>query len=336
MKSLIKNTLYYTLYYTGLVHLFLKAYWLRRKNYPVVILTYHRIVKDYSREVNTAKSINHPVENFRKEMQFLKKWFNVVSLDEVAAIIKGKKPADKPTVAITIDDGFDDNYSLAYPVLKSLGLPATIFLTAGCINTSRLPWVEELDEAFAATDRESMQLNSVFKNKVFALRTLKQKQSAYEYIVPKLKHLTYSKRREIIADISQALGVPKTFKRRMLNWQEVKEMAENNITFGAHTMTHPILSRMSLFDAKKEIFDSKQVIERALNKPVKHFAFPNGRLEDFSPELKAYCKDIGFESICACAYGPNRQDADVFMLRRISPGRNFPTFVIDLIRSFYR
>lgn len=336
MKTIVKNIIYFTLYYTGIFFLFLKAFVRNKKNYPVVILTYHRVVKTLKHEINSSTAINHPLKNFKREMNFLKRWFSVVALDEAVAMVKSGALPKKPTVAITFDDGFEDNYLLAHPVLKSLCLPATIFLTAGCIGTDRLPWVDEIDQAFAAADKRSVQLNSNFHNKVFPLRTMHEKRKAFEQIVPKLKHLMYSKRVKLVDDIMRALAAPAAGKRRMLGWHQIQEMSRDGIAFGAHTMSHPILSKMSLEDAKKEILESKRAIERGLTADVKHFTFPNGKRGDFSPELQQYCKEIGFESVCSCVYGSNKADADVFFLKRISPGRNFPIFAIDLVRAFYR
>ena len=336
MKATIKNILYCSLYYTGIFFLFLKVFVNSKKNYPIIILTYHRVVKTLKREINSSTAINHPLKNFKREMNFLKRWFSVVALDEAVAMVKSGVLPQKPTVAITFDDGFEDNYFLAYPVLKSLCLPATIFLTAGFIGTDKLPWVDEIDQVFSKTDKRSVQLNSNFNNKVFPLRTIREKRKAFEQIVPKLKHLMYSKRVKLVDDIMRALAAPAAGKRRMLGWHEIQEMSRDGVAFGAHTMSHPILSKMSLEDAKKEIIESKRAIERELKVDVKHFAFPNGKRGDFSPELQQYCKEIGFESVCSCVYGSNKADADVFMLKRISPGKNFPVFVIDLVRAFYR
>lgn len=125
--------------------------------------------------------------------------------------------------------------------------------------------------------------------------------------------------------------------KRLLNWQEISEMSSNNISFGSHTMSHPILSKMPVESAKEEILDSKSIIEEKTGLPVKHFAFPNGRAEDFNEELKQYCQKIGFESVSTAIYGNNHIDkTDVFALKRLSPGKNMPIFAVDLIRGFLK
>lgn len=303
---------------------------------PIVVLVYHKVTQDIHKEINHNLTINHPLNQFISEMQFLKRHFHIIGLDEAVDAIKNKMGFSGPTLAITFDDGFEDNYRLAFPILKELKIPATIFLTAGVIGTNKLPWVDEIGQAILHTKETSFQLNSCFKDTIFPLRNLQEKRTSYGKITSRLKELTYSERLNLTEEISGKLATPKNKGLRMLNWDEVKEMAQNNISFGAHTMTHPILTKMPFGWAKKEILDSKQVMENRLGIPIKHFAFPNGRPEDFNAALKVYCKELGLESVSTAVYGSNQLGQDVYALKRISPGKNMPIFAVDLVRGFLR
>ena len=81
-------------------------------------------------------------------------------------------------------------------------------------------------------------------------------------------------------------------ERVMLNWDEVRKMARNGITIGSHSHTHPILSRMPIQKAKEEILESKKIIEENLSIKVKHFAFPNGKQDDFNEELRTIVRRL--------------------------------------------
>ena len=114
-------------------------------------------------------------------------------------------------------------------------------------------------------------------------------------------------------------------------------MAQNDITIGAHSHTHPILSRMPPQEAKEDIFISKKVIEENLGIKVKHFAFPNGREEDFTEELRDYCRKIGFESVASVVYGVNNgHNGNVMSLKRI--GARSPVWMMagELLRGMIR
>jgi peptidoglycan/xylan/chitin deacetylase (PgdA/CDA1 family) len=121
--------------------------------------------------------------------------------------------------------------------------------------------------------------------------------------------------------------------RMMLNWDEVRVMAGNGITFGSHSHTHPILSRMPVAEAKEELLDSKKIIEEQLGQQVKHFAYPNGRIEDFSEELRNYSENIGFESVASVIHGSNNSvNGNQYSLRRITATSPVWLFAAALLR----
>jgi peptidoglycan/xylan/chitin deacetylase (PgdA/CDA1 family) len=123
--------------------------------------------------------------------------------------------------------------------------------------------------------------------------------------------------------------------RKMLNWQEAIEMSKNNIYFGAHTVTHPTLSKMDLPEAEREIYNSKRAIENRLGNKAKHFAIPNGKKEDFSEELKQYCKDIGMDTVVSTEPGLASSQSDRYFLKRIIPPPAMHIFACELARYVF-
>lgn len=116
-------------------------------------------------------------------------------------------------------------------------------------------------------------------------------------------------------------------KELILSWEEVREMGNNGIVFGAHTVTHPILTKLPLKEAQREIIESKRCIEEQLGQAVSTFAYPSGQPTDFNDGIKESLKESGF--ICAVTAAPMRRVApgmDVFELRRIPPGWDFYIF----------
>lgn len=102
-------------------------FWLTPK-YTVPILMYHNIGYGEGNFYVTP-------ENFTKQMEYIKKnGYEVITLDQLVAAIKNKKPLKRNKVVITFDDGYKDNFEYAYPVLKKLDFPATIFLVTGLIG----------------------------------------------------------------------------------------------------------------------------------------------------------------------------------------------------------
>ncbi|MFH1771746.1 MAG: polysaccharide deacetylase family protein [Candidatus Omnitrophota bacterium] len=334
IKYFIKSSLSNFLYYSGLTHIALKAVTKREKRHPVIIIMYHRIVEGIDKEINNNHAICHPLDSFKKELKLLKHFFKPASLTEALDYIKEKAPMpDKPLVVLTFDDGFKDNYTLAYPVLRGHGIPAVIFLTAGIIGTENLPWVDEMGQRILNTEKKSISINTVLNKQALDINSLREKRKAFNSITEKLKAVKNSDRELILKDLFSQLGARMNGHLQMLNWEQVKEMAGNNISFGAHTCTHPILSKMDREEAETEIIKSKRIIEDELGLKVEHFAFPNGRLCDFTSRLKEFCKSAGFKSVSTALYGINRQGNCVYSLKRMSPSKTLPVFAYDLLRA---
>jgi peptidoglycan/xylan/chitin deacetylase (PgdA/CDA1 family) len=104
----------------------------------------------------------------------------------------------------------------------------------------------------------------------------------------------------------------------MMNWNEVKALAQGGlVTIGSHTVSHPILSKLSPEDAALEIADSKRIIEGNIGMPVDFFAYPNGGRMDFTEDNVATVKSSGFSAACTTISGTNRHGDDLFRLQRI-------------------
>lgn len=324
LRKKIKNILYFLFHYSGVFGFALSILKKIRRQYPCIILLYHRIVDDNTKYLDKGPGMHHHIRDFEQEIPYLKKHYQVLTMDEVVAQLKSGRGFDRPTVAITFDDGYRDNYTLAYPVLKKYKVPVTIYLTTSLIGTDERTWTDQIEHAFLQTDRDYFVMSEPSGEEKISIKTNEERRAICIEVTSKLKSVPDMRRKELLADIFENLGLNggsplKQGQRMMLSWDEVKEMAANKITFGSHSHTHPILSKMPLEEAKEEILISKKFIEEQLGSEVKHFAYPNGRAEDFSEELGEYCREIGFESVVAVIYGVNTsRDNNVGTLRRIT------------------
>ncbi|MBP1734589.1 MAG: polysaccharide deacetylase domain protein [Deltaproteobacteria bacterium] len=321
VKHLIRDTVYYGLFSSGLLGLVLKKMAADRREHPCIILTYHRFVDNRSMYLSKGPAMHHEIREFEKELMYLKQHYHIVSIDEAVSRIKRGLGFSRPSVVLTFDDGYLDNYTLAYPVLKRYGMPAAIYLTTGLIGTSERTWPDQIELALLETRQDRFNHPDLFDGKPMAISSKTEKEKVCLDVGQALKALPDEQRRHIVKELVDSLGVNGSTERAprvMLNWEEVREMAQDGITFGSHSFTHPILSRMPVEKAKEEIFKSKKILEEHLGVEVKHFAFPNGGKNDFSEELREYCREIGFESIASLIPGTNTGvTGDVFSLKRI-------------------
>jgi peptidoglycan/xylan/chitin deacetylase (PgdA/CDA1 family) len=312
-----------------------------KKEHLAAVLNYHRIVDDkFNGFLFKSATIHHNIKLFEREIAFINRWFNIISMDELIDRFEEKKGFNKPSIAITFDDGYRDNYTYAYPILKRFGLPATIYLVSGLIGTTQRTWLDELDFALLKTKEKKLEIPSLLGDEIVLLASIEDKQKANNKIGEKLKREKNKNKFIIINEIYERLKVNRDSitknDRVMINWDEVKEMSKNKILFGAHTHSHPILTQIPIEEAKHEIATSKKVLEKEVKIPIDHFAFPNGTRADFNEELKQFCIDIGFRSVSTGIYGINNKKTDPFYIKRIVPYIPFYVFAVEIVRIFWK
>ena len=335
MKKIVKIALCNFIYYSRLLWLYVFFAWLGRKNFPLVVINFHRFVENYDGQMDTEPTVVHKIADFKREIKFLLKYFDIISLDQAVETLRLGQGFSRPTVSITVDDGFADNFTLLFPVLSLHKVPVTIFLTTGVIGTKDKIWVDRLADLFLNTQKTAMVMKVGMSEKRYGLTTLDEKREAYSGVLSELKDVEFAERNRLLGSLEQKLGAaPEDHRAIMLDWEQVRMMSRQGISFGAHTMTHPILTNMPLQDAKREILGSKEAIEKNIGIKVRHFAYPNGRPQDFNEELRSYCKEIGFESISTCDFGNNKSAEDALRLKRIGSYLPLSVFAVNVVRCF--
>lgn len=289
----------------------------RHRTGKLQILSFHRVAPEEDEFISPM-----PLEIFERQMQFLAKNCNVIELEQAA---EGFEYGDLPdnAVVITFDDGYRDNYLHALPVLSSLSLPATVFLVTGVIGTGKLIWHDRVFRAFNLTGCVSLREFGA-GNANLTLNGKSQRDEAQESTLRYLKSLDVDRRNAEIEVLLGRLEVDDTDDTAglMLNWNEVREMHRAGISFGAHTVSHPVLSRIADEFARSEIRDSKQAIERELQCTVRAFAYPNGSRMDFTAATKRILRESGFRCALTTIFGTNARepgcDPGLLELKRIS------------------
>jgi peptidoglycan/xylan/chitin deacetylase (PgdA/CDA1 family)/CelD/BcsL family acetyltransferase involved in cellulose biosynthesis len=288
---------------------------LRQRRAPICqILIYHRVNDD-----NDPFLAASPVGIFQMQMEYIAKHFQVISLDKLASR-EWARGDEKFYLAVTFDDGYRDNYLNAFPILKRLSIPATIFLTTGCIEKSTLPWYDQVSLGFKLTTRPHLDLRGLGGAEA-TMDSVETRFLTMKATLEWLWGLPTSERLRRLPELFQALRVPASLNlpNFMLNWDEVREMGKEGIGFGAHTVTHPVLSKTSRESMAKEIQESKKTIELQIRQPVRHFAYPFGRCGDFTADTKVVLREAGFETAVTTIPGYNGTNDDLLELKRFSP-----------------
>ncbi len=327
MKTLLKTLLAGLVFYSGLLHLYL---FLRDSLFgseKVRILLYHRVLdlNEKKRDLHSLPGIIVSVKMFDQQMKYLSKNYNVISLEKFVHSLKDNLPLPQKGVVITFDDGWKDNYSFAFPILKKYRLPATIFLSSGYIGTHKTFWPEQVISILESQENLRKKLRSLsdeiypsaIQDRLNDLAECKKPYlNALTDLIEHLKYLHPVKREVIVDDLRKRMkGEGESFSddSSLLSWEEVKILEQHDISFGSHSINHPILTQLDKSEAKEEIFGSKKEIEKELGKPVLAFAYPNG---DSSDSVTNWVKQAGYESAVTLGSGLNGKHADLFSLSR--------------------
>lgn len=303
----------------------------RRDGPPVQILIYHRV-----RPGPAPFAIDAiPPERFRSQMEHLARAYRVLPLDEIRRRAEeGSLPAR--CAAVTFDDGYADNHEHALPILRSLGVPATVFVVTGCVGTGVVPWHDRVLRAFERTTRREAAIPGVERPE--PLPTEAARRSAAFRTLARLKPLPEADRLAAVAAVASALDVPDAVaddRGLMLDWDRLRAMKRGGFAVGSHTVTHPILSRQPADRVWFELTESKRAIEAELGDPVTLFAYPNGRPEDYTAETVALLGRAGYRVAVTTSHGANEAADDPLRWRRGTPWEPDPArFALKL--AYYR
>ncbi len=291
---------------------------IREKDAGYFILIYHRV--NDRKDLFTIDRV--PVKNFEQQIKYLKNNFRILSLGEILGKIEHQRKIPKRALALTFDDGYEDNYQYAYPILKKYNVPATIFLTVDVIENEKMLWFDEVLDAFINTKKKEIAI--LGSGEKVAIISEKEKLKTCFKVLGKLKRLPVDERNDKIKNLVKELGLDwrKNKGNEMLKWDQINKMAKDNITFGSHTMTHPILSKSLVSDMKLELEESKRILEERTNRPVEYLAYPNGKRADFHTNVVKIVKDVGYKAGLTTVAGTNYPDTDPFYLHRFRPWQN--------------
>ncbi len=216
-------------YRSGLLHV-----WIRWKfgNRPHIVM-YHRVLEPELGSDFSQWGIVVRANTFEKQLHQLHRMFSMVSLRDIVNNSGANSSASR--CAITFDDGWADNHRVALPVLKRLGLPATVFITTGYIGTEKLFWPERLACILQDEDRE-------FDSRIESLKNVPEK-TREEFLHQKARE----KNRTSLP--------PGT---RMLTWDQVRELQQQGFEIGSHTVHHVLLDQAAAEQVETEVVEVEE------------------------------------------------------------------------------
>lgn len=278
---------------------------LRRVNRnAVAVLMYHGVVKDTWNSTD-GDWLQVTESAFLEQMRHLKRHYNVIPLSDIML----PNTSNKPRAVITFDDGYQNNYTVAYNILKMYDLPATIFTVTGQIDTTSLFWFDKLHLC------------------------------GKHQLIPELKKL-HPNEIEIKAEqiLTSEPRIKEDHKQPYLplTTKQIREMSQSGIiTFGSHTHRHEIATTLPMQEFISTLSTSSQVLTDIIGSKPKMFCFPNGW---YSLEHLDVLREFGFAISTKVGGGFYTPSADLLQIPRISIGRTctMPYFRAAVASTLYR
>lgn len=330
------------LYRTGVLGL-LAASRLRGR---AVVLMYHRVLEPDAE----ATAWSHPAivvrrRTFERQITKLAARFRMLTLEEFEAFLeRGSTAGDtRPGCLVTFDDGWIDTYRDAWPVLAARRVPAVVFLPTQFIGADRMFWREALgrllfdawthartDTAFAARATSTLRARGLAG---LLQRSPEEIRGAILQATQALRHQGEAEAPAVLADVQTLCAETRRGETSdaFMDWAQVREMAAAGISFGAHGVTHRILSTLPVPVAAHEVAASRDAVAAGLGGPVSSFSYPNG---GWNVDVARAVGETGYRVAFSTDIGSVGPDADRLAVRRFNvhedASRSWPMFLARL------
>lgn len=250
-----------------------------------MILMYHRVV-------------DHPLlpgippEIFQAQMRYLKKHFRVIAIEQLVEELKTDS-LQPYTAAVTFDDGHQDFYTNAWPVLQKYEIPAALYITTSFIDQQKMLWPDQLRYLLINSREQQLILGGLGS---FSLLSDQEKLYTWNLLGNYCLTLDSEQRVTFLENLARQAQIEWDNKAQSpflpVSWQQIQEMQAGGLSIGSHTVSHPILSKLTNEKIQEELLLSSQLIQEKTGIPPAGICYPNGMAADISAEVVRQAADI--------------------------------------------
>jgi peptidoglycan/xylan/chitin deacetylase (PgdA/CDA1 family) len=306
LRKVLKTLWFEVLYRSGAI------YWAQfklRRAGSILVLNFHRVLNEAEFEAtNSPAGMIIRTRTFADILAFLSSRYQFVDLRD------SKKPEEQSLyLAITFDDGWEDNYRNAAPLLSKVGAPACIFICPGRMANVSPYWPETVAGTWKLMvgDNEDLQELQAF----FWAEGLKTKCDSLDDLLNSLKQLEPERRDRVLSKLVARFPAPTQVHDRTMGWEEIRNLRNYGFCFGSHTIHHEILTTLSESQMDEELVASRQQIAKETGKDLPLFSYPNG---GWSPVARDRVAAAGYELAFANDPGVWSNATDPLVIPRIN------------------
>jgi len=233
--------------------------------------------------------------------------YDLVDLTTLFGALAAGRPFARPTVAFTIDDGYVDQAKIGAPVFAQYDCPVTTFVTSGFLDGRLFFWWDRIEYAFGHTschDAAVVLDGAPLRYEWIGDDTRRAAQADF---TERCKTVPDAEKHAAIDRLAAALGVeiPVTPPANYapMSWDDLRHCERHGMTFGPHTVTHPVLSRTTDEQSRYELTEGWTRLRAEARNPVPVFCYPNGQSPDFGPREISTLGSLGFAGAVMGEYG---------------------------------
>jgi len=288
----------------------------------VRVFMYHK----FSLTSSTTSSLPDK-DNLEEQVRLILSHHSTFSPDEHLEFLDGNIQGYCPVV-LTVDDGYRDFREVAYPVFKNLGVPVMLFVTTGFVSGETWFWWDRLRVVLESTSTRRHLFSHGNMEMTLDLDTPSGREHAWNSVADYCRFLPDQDKEDLISALASSLDVsiPAVPPSEMaaISWDQAREMSASGIHFGAHTVNHPILTRIPPHEVASELIDSQKQLESELGIPVTWFCYPQGGPADFNQSIRDQVAKT-YKGAYVAFPGLDGQD-DRFTLPRYGTSNNLTAF----------
>jgi peptidoglycan/xylan/chitin deacetylase (PgdA/CDA1 family) len=288
----------------------------------LLVLNYHRIGNPDD-DLFDPGVFEATADQFNDQISYLKRLVSPVTLEEALSFIDGTTNANgrRCRVLITFDDGYLDNYQIAFPILRSHDVQGVFFLVTSMVGSCHLPWWDQI--AYLVKTGRKRQFSLRYPADLAVDIDMDGFAESLRAILKLFKSPENSDSVRFIRELqegTQGDSSPET-QRRFLNWEEAREMLRGGMAIGSHTHSHQVLSQLEPSHQREELMKSRSILKDQLSIDADVLAYPVGGKPSFTRETEEIARDVGYHAAFSYYGGTNmRGKTSPYDVHRIGIG----------------
>lgn len=275
-----------------------------------IILMYHRVADELPK-VKHDPHMFVKSDTFKMHINEISKYFTIVTLDEMLSNAQN----NQRLCALTFDDGWLDNYEIAYPIMRKNKIPGTIFLPVNDIGTTQRFWFDHLfflANSLSSTEDQNAYI-SHFQTIIPAWNPKELSTASIQELTEKLKNFEAPVLYDIIDTAYTKVEIKPPSEKVLMDWKQIQEMVQNDISFGSHGLNHDILTALDSQSKKNIVIESLAILKDKVISSIPFFSYPNG---NWDQETVDFLKRAGYHGAVTTKNGLCTS-TDPFILNRI-------------------